>query len=129
MKKLLSICCLLIALTSASFAQTKKPGTTDPAEKAKLLQKQLKLNDSQTAKITAIYEESLQKFEKIKKDENGNTNKMLVAVKPLRKATIKKIENVLTPTETLKYKELIKDNKSGSSNGWSDGWSSTAETK
>lgn len=129
MKKILLICCLLIGITSATFAQTNHPGTTDPAEKAKSLQKELKLTDEQTTKITAIYQESAQKFDKIKTEEHGNTNKMLVAIRPLRTATIKKIKNVLTPGQTVKYDKLIKDSKGGSGNGWSDGWSSTAESK
>ena len=128
MKKVLLICCLLIGLTSVNYAQTSHPATADPAEKAKGLQKQLKLTDAQTAKIAAIYKESAEKFEKIKAKEQGNTNKMLVAIRPLRAATIKKIKGVLTPAQAVKYDKLIKDNKKGGAgNGWSDGWSSTVE--
>ena len=127
MKKILLMCFLLVGITSVNYAQTNKPTTTDPAEKAKSLQKELKLTDSQTAKITTIYQESAQKFDKIKKDENGNSDKMLVAIRPLRMATIKKIKNVLTPTQGVKYDKLIKDTKSGGGNGWSDGWSATAQ--
>ncbi len=122
MKKILLICCLLVGITSAGFAQ-KSTGITDPVEKAKGLQKELKLTDIQTTKIAAIYKESSQKFEKIKASEHGNTNKMLVAVRPLRAATIKKIKDVLTPAQAVKYDKLIKDNKGGNSSGWSDGWS------
>jgi len=127
MKRILSICCLLIGLTSANYAQTNRPATTDPVEKAKSLQKELKLTDQQTTKIAAIYKESAQKFDKIKAEEHGNTNKMLTAIRPLRAATIKKIKNVLTPAQAVKYDKLIKDNKGGNGNGWSDGWSATAE--
>jgi len=127
MKKILLICGLLIGLTSVNYAQTNKPGTTDPTEEAKLLQKQLKLSDAQTAKIATIYQESAQKFDKIKQKENGNTNKMLVEIRPLRTATIKKIKNVLTPHQAVKYDKLVKDTKAGGGNGWSDGWSATAE--
>jgi periplasmic protein CpxP/Spy len=127
MKRILLMCFLLVGITSVSYAQTPKPTTTDPAEKAKSLQKELKLTDGQTAKITTIYQESAQKFDKIKKDANGNTNKMLVAIRPLRVATIKKIKNVLTPAQGAKYDKLIKDTKPGGGNGWSDGWSATAQ--
>jgi protein CpxP len=125
MKKILLVCCLLIGLTSVNYAQTGHP-TTDPAEKAKGLQKQLKLSDAQTSKIAAIYKESSEKFEKIKKDENGNTNKMTEAIKPLRAATIKKIKAILTPTQKVKYDKLIKDTSAGGGNGWSDGWSAAS---
>ena len=126
MKKVLLICCLLIGVTSANYAQTNKPSTTDPAEKAKGLQKQLKLTDAQTAKIATIYQESAQKFEKIKAAEHGNTNKMTEAIKPLRAATIKKIKGILTPTQAVKYDKLIKDTSAGGGNGWSDGWSAAS---
>jgi protein CpxP len=54
MKKLLLLCCLFIGITTASRAQATKVGA-DPVEKAKGLQKQLKLSDKQTEKVTAIY--------------------------------------------------------------------------
>ena len=126
MKKVLSICCLLIGLTSVNYAQTSHPATADPAEKAKGLQKQLKLSDAQTAKIAAIYKESAEKFEKIKVAEHGNTNKMTEAIKPLRAATIKKIKGILTPAQAVKYDKLIKDTSAGGGNGWSDGWSAAS---
>jgi Spy/CpxP family protein refolding chaperone len=122
MKKILLICCLFIGITSASFAQTAK-ATTDPVEKAKGLQKQLKLTDDQTTKVAAIYKESSEKFEKIKVKEHGNTNKMVVAIAPLRTATIKKIKTVLNPAQKVKYEKLVKDTKNTGGNGWSDGWS------
>ncbi len=125
MKRILLICCLFIGISAAAFAQ-KAATTSDPAEKAKGLQKELKLTDDQTTKITAIYKESSEKFDKIKKDAGGNTNKMLVAVRPLRTETIKKIKAELTPAQKVKYDKLIKDNKGGTSSGWSDGWSATA---
>jgi len=122
MKKIGLICCLLIGLTTASFAQAAKT-TTDPAEKAKGLQKQLKLTDAQTTKVAAIYKESAEKFEKIKVAENGNTDKMMKSIGPLRAATIKKIKGVLTPKQAVKYDALVKDTKNTGGNGWSDGWS------
>lgn len=125
MKKVLLICCLFIGSIMAGNAQSHVAGTPDPMEKAKGLQKELKLSDSQTTKIAAIYKESSQKFEKIKADEHGNTNKMLVKITPLRAATISKIKAVLTPAQAVKYDKLVKDTHSGG-NGWSDGWSSTA---
>jgi Spy/CpxP family protein refolding chaperone len=128
MKKILLVCCLFIALSSAAFAQ-KNTVVTDPAEKAKGLQKELKLTDDQTSKIAAIYKESSEKFDKIKKEEHGNTDKMLVAIRPLRTETIKKIKAQLTPAQKIKYDKLVKDNKGGTSNGWSDGWSGASAGK
>jgi protein CpxP len=127
MKKILLICCLFMGSIMVSNAQSPVAGTPDPVEKAKGLQKELRLTDPQTTKIAAIYKESSQKFEKIKADEHGNTNKMLVKITPLRTATIKKIKAVLTPAQAVKYDKLVKDPKQAG-NGWSDGWSSTASS-
>lgn len=124
MKKILSICCLFIALIATSQAQTKHlDPTADPVAKAKGLQKQLKLNDEQTTKIAGIYKESSEKFAKIKAEEHGNTNKMVVRITPLRTATIKKIKEVLTPKQSVKYDALLKDKSAVTGNGWGDGWS------
>jgi len=88
------------------------------------------LSDNQTAKVTVIYQESSQKFDKIKTAEHGNTNKMLADIGPLRTATIKKIKAVLTPAQAVKYDKMVKEtNSSGVNGGWSDGWSSTASEK
>jgi periplasmic protein CpxP/Spy len=121
MKKVLIICCLFIGLTAA--AQVKS--TNDPAEKAKGLQKELKLSDGQTDKIAAIYKESAQKFAKLKAKDNGDTNKIATDVAPLREATIKKIKAVLTPKQSVKYDKLVKQSDKAAGSGWSDGWSPT----
>jgi protein CpxP len=126
MKKILSICCLFIGLTAVANAQSNHQGITDPVEKAKALQKQLRLSDDQTSKIAVIYQESEQKFDKIKAADHGNTNKMLNDIGPLRTATIKKVKSVLNHTQTIKYDDLIKQSKGSNGNGWTDGWSSTA---
>ena len=122
MRKLFLVCFLLTGLTAASFAQATHT-TTDPVEKAKGLQKQLKLTDEQTTKVAAIYKESAEKFEKIKVAEHGNTDKMMKSIGPLRAATIKKIKAVLTAKQAAKYDALVKDTRAGGGNGWSDGWS------
>jgi protein CpxP len=126
MKRIFLLCCLFVGLSTVGFSQAGHPNTTDPAVKAKQLQKQLKLNDSQTQKVTAIYEESSKKYSKIKADEHGDTNKMLVDIKPLRAATISKIKAVLTPKQSAEYDELLKSKKGEDGNGWGDGWSSTS---
>jgi protein CpxP len=123
MKKLLLICCLFIGITTASHAQAPKAGT-DPIEKAKGLQKQLNLSARQTEKVSAIYKESVEKFDKIKVKEHANTNKILADVAPLRVSTIKKIKRLLTPGQAIKYDKLVKELKKSSLNsGWGEGWS------
>lgn len=124
MKKLLMYF-LLIATVASGYSQSKNQPLPDPVKKAKGLQKELKLTDAQTDKIAAIYQESAKKFEKIRAEQNGNSDKMLPALRPLRVATIKKIKAVLTAEQALKYDKLVgSQDKSGNIGGWSDGWSS-----
>lgn len=114
------LCGLIIGFTTAVNAQTAS------SEKAKELQKQLKLTDKQTDKISAIYNESSQKFEKIKKDEHGDNSKMMVAIKPLRIETIKKIKAELTPVQKAKYDKLLTNKVKPGGLAWGEGWSSPA---
>ena len=72
----------------AATAQVKS--TTDPQEKAKGLQKQLKLSDKQTTEVAAIYKSSSEKFEKIKAADKGNTSKIATDIAPLRAETDRK---------------------------------------
>jgi len=124
MKRILLICCLFIGISTAAWAQVKS--TTDPVEKAKGLQKELKLTDDQTTKVAAIYKESADKFEKIKVAKKGNTDKMMADIAPLRTATIKKIKTVLTPKQAIKYEKMVNDTHKTGGSGWSDGWSAAS---
>jgi len=119
---------MLIGVIASAHAQGNSPApSADPVKKAKGLQKELKLTDAQTSKVAAVYKESAQKFDKIKADEHGNTNKMLEAVRPLRANTIKKIKAILTPAQSAKYDALLKgSNNSDLNSGWSGGWGSAA---
>ena len=122
MKKLLMLCSLIIGFATAASAQTAAVSS----EKAKDLQKQLKLTDKQTARISAIYQESSRKFEKIKKDEHGDNAKMMVAIKPLRTETIQKIKAELTPVQKAKYDKLLTNKSKPGGLAWGEGWSSPA---
>jgi periplasmic protein CpxP/Spy len=125
MKTIWLICCLLIGFAAVNHAQGTQATVGAPEEKAKGLQEQLKLTDEQTTKIAAIYKEADERCEKIKKDMHGNHDKMVIPLRPLRAATIKKIEGVLTPAQTVKFqamlKQTAKDMRSGSKSGidWS----------
>jgi len=127
MKKILLAWCLIVGSIAASHSQTSHPApASDPAGKAKGLQKQLKLTDSQTSKVAVIYQESAQKFEKIKTQDHGNTDKMITDIRPLRVSTIKKIRALLTPVQALSYDKLVKEpSSSGLNGGWSGGWGSS----
>ena len=124
MKKLMLLCYLLIGSAVASFAQsTVKSGA--PVEKAKELKTKLDLTDAQTMKISAIYKESAQKFEAIKKKEKGDNVKMTKALKPVKANTINRIKAQLTKTQAGKFDEMLKQD-AGSNDGWSTGWSASS---
>ena len=76
MKKIWQICCLLIGLTTASFAQVSHPALGNPEEKAKGLQKQLRLTGDQTTKVAAICKESAEKNEYEKKIQTENAYRL-----------------------------------------------------
>ena len=120
MKKMLLMWCLLIGLLPAGYAQTR-PSIGAPLEKAKGLQKELKLTDVQTEKIEAIYKESAEKYETIKKTEHGNSARMAKSLQPLRAATAIKIKAVLTTEEAAKFDNLIKHQKKTGVD-WTAGW-------
>ena len=122
MKKIWPICCLLIGLSTASYAQSAHPAPGNPEEKAKGLQKQLTLTDDQTTKVAAIYKESAEKYEKIEKAAHGNTDNVTKSSLPLRTATITKIKGVLTAKQAAKFDVLIKHTKKGSPNDWGEAW-------
>jgi len=118
MKNIGLICCLLIGFTAANYAQTTHPGVGAEAERAKGLQKQLNLTDTQTAKIAAIYKETAEHCEKMKKAVHGDSNKRSKAIRPLRAATIKKVRSLLTPDQAAKYDVLVKQTKNGGGDDW-----------
>lgn len=120
MKKLLLLLFLLTGIVIVGKAQKMANSKDSEAvEKAKILQKLIKLNDDQTAKISAIYQDAYAKFDEIKVKERGNTDKMLVAARPLIGETHAKIKRVLQPKQAADYDKLIKkDSMNGNGGTW-----------
>jgi periplasmic protein CpxP/Spy len=123
MRKFLVAVCLMIGIVSLGYAQSKVAST--PAEKAKELQGKLHLTNHQTEKIAAVYDESAHKYEKIKAEEHGDNNKMAIKLAPVRRETIKKIKEVLTPSQGVKFDKLIK-HSADNGEGWSNGWAANS---
>ena len=117
MKKISLICCLLIGFTGVGYAAVSH-SPAEPGAKAKGLQHVLKLADEQTTKIASIYKESAEKCEKIKKAEHGNSDKVAKAIRPLRAATIKKIEGLLTPNQAANFEVLVNHTKKSGVDDW-----------
>lgn len=120
MRNLFFLAALLISSTSALFAQTVKTGA--PKEKAMELQKKLSLTDKQCEKVSAIYQESANRFEAIKKEEKGDNARMAKALAPVRRETISKIKAQLSKKQAAKYDALVKQERATNA-GWSTGWS------
>jgi len=129
MKKALQLCCLLMGLTTVSYAQVSHLATAAPEQKAKGLQKYLTLTNDQTAKVAAIYKESAQKFEIIKTAQHSNSDKMANPILSLRAVTIKKIKGVLTPQQAAKFDGMIKQAKKNGGIDWGGGWSTRTPAK
>ena len=117
MKKVWLIWCLLIGFSAVVYAQPQH-SAAGPVVKAKGLQHELKLTDEQTAKVAAIYKECAEECERIKRSEHGNSDKVAKSLRPLRAATIKKIESLLTSDQAAKFNVLVKQSKNGGVNDW-----------
>jgi protein CpxP len=109
MKKFLLMCCLLVGITAVSRAQGGGGQRRTPEEQAKNLQTQLKLNDDQTAKITAIYKAQTTKRDSIRTASNGDRDAMMKAMMPLMQTTNTQIKAILTPEQSTAYDAMMKE--------------------
>jgi|GEM_PF-181079 len=113
MKKLLLVCCFVIGATAMSFAQGGGGRMQrSPEDQAKSLQTELKLNDDQTAKITAIYKDQAVKRDSLMKAANGDRQAMRQAFRPMMEATSTKIKAVLTADQATAYDKMMADRMS-----------------
>ncbi|MFB9844757.1 hypothetical protein [Mucilaginibacter ginsenosidivorans] len=106
MKKFLLVCCILLGISAVSRAQGGG-GRMSPEDRAKNLQTQLKLNDDQTAKITAIYKAQAVKRDSIRTAANGDRDAMRSAMMPLMKETNDKVKAILTPEQQTAYQKMM----------------------
>lgn len=108
MKKFLLVCCILLGISAVSRAQGGG-GRMSPEDRAKNLQTQLKLNDDQTAKITAIYKAQAVKRDSIRTAANGDRDAMRSAMMPLMKETNDKVKAILTPEQQTAYQKTMEE--------------------
>lgn len=120
MKKFLLMCCFLIGITAVSRAQGGGMRRS-PEDRAKDLQTQLKLNDDQTTKITAVYKAQATKMDSVRTAANGDRDAMRSAMMPLMKDTNDKIKAILTPDQATAYDKIIQDRMSRMRNGGGGG--------
>jgi len=89
-----------------SFAQGGGRQRMSPEEQAKGLQTQLKLDDSQTAKITAILQSQAKSMDSLRTAANGDNQAMMQAMRPMREASTTKIKAVLTADQAAAYDKM-----------------------
>jgi len=107
--RLLLLCAPLLVVATAS---------ADPGAKAKALAKEISLTDTETEKVAAIYQESVDRYQKLEQSAHGTPPAK--QLNELRSATIDKIKGVLTTVELPRFTKLVKG-KHGTS--WAEGWS------
>ena len=102
------MCLILIGLATVSRAQGGRQRRS-PEEQAKELQTQLKLNDDQTTKITAIYKAQATKMDSVRTAANGDRDAMRSAMGPIRTSTTTQIKAVLTADQATAYDKMMAD--------------------
>ncbi len=120
MRKILLTCCLLLGIATMSRAQGGMQRMA-PEDRAKALQTQLKLNDDQTAKITAIFKAQMVKMDSIRTAANGDRDAMRSAMGPLRTATTAQVKAVLTPDQATAYDKYLADQRARMQQGGGGG--------
>lgn len=104
------MCCFLLGITAVGRAQGGGMRMT-PADRAKQLQTQLKLNDDQTAKIEAIYTAQNAKRDSIRTAANGDRDAMMQAMRPLMQVTNDKIKAILTPDQATAFQKILDERR------------------
>jgi protein CpxP len=118
MRKFLLICCLLVGIASVSHAQSGQKLSAD--DRIIQLQKQLALNKTQTAQISAIYKAARIKLDAIIAASHGNKEATMNATRPLGEATDEKIKAVLTTKQATEFETLRKESTAKTSvSSWS----------
>lgn len=97
------VCCFVIGAVAMSFAQGGGGMRMKPEDQAKRLQTQLKLNDDQTTKITAIYTAQAAKIDSLMKAANGDFSSLRTTMGPMREATNAKIKALLTDEQKAEF--------------------------
>lgn len=103
MKKILMMCCFVLGISAASFAQGRMQRT--PEEQAKNLQTEYKLTDDQTAKVLAVYTTQAKTRDSIRTAANGDRQAMMQAMRPVMEATNAKLKAILTPEQYAAFEK------------------------
>lgn len=83
----------------------------DIKERVNALKERLKLNDDQTKKVEAIYEEMRAEMEKARNNSSGDRETMMSEMMKLREKTNTKIEEILTDEQKTEYKKYLEERR------------------
>ena len=115
MKKIMLICCFLLGITAVTRAQGGGQRMS-PADRAKMMQTQLKLTDDQTAKITAIYTAQAARIDSVR-NAGGDRS----AFMPIMQATNEKIKAILTADQAAAFQKMMDERRARMQNGGGGG--------
>jgi len=93
------------ALASTASAQMMR---ISAEERTQQLKDSLSLNDEQVKKVLVIYKDTDEKRKEIFATGSEDRQLRMEAMRSLAEKTDAKIEEVLTPEQKVKYKELVK---------------------
>jgi protein CpxP len=127
-------CGLSIAAAGAAVAQDQAPpplptqagppagggargGMMDPGRRTEMLKDRLGLNDSQTAQVKTILEDSRTKMEALRSNSSLSQDDRRSQAMSLRKAENEKIEALLTPDQKTKFEALQQQMRDRMRNG------------
>ena len=124
MKKLLLVCCIVLGVSAASYAQGRQQKS--PQEQATQLKTSLSLTDDQTSKITVILIAQAKSNDSLRTASNGDRQAMMQAMMPLRQKYTAQIKAVLTPDQAAAYdKEMAARRGGRGGNGGGNGGGGT----
>lgn len=125
MKKLLLVCCIVLGVSAASYAQGRGQQRS-PQDQAAQLKTSLSLTDDQTSKITVILTAQAKSNDSLRTAANGDRQAMMQAMMPLRQKYTAQIKAVLTPDQAAAYdKEMAARRGGRGGNGGGNGGGGT----
>jgi protein CpxP len=110
MRKFLLMCCLFLGVAAVSRAQGGGQRMS-PEDRAKQMQTNLKLNDDQTAKITAILKVQQTKMDSVRTASNGDRDAMRAGMGPIRTSITAQIKAILTPDQAVQYQKMLDEQR------------------
>jgi periplasmic protein CpxP/Spy len=106
--------CGLLAIASTGSAQSTNTNSNNRQERRgpnvkqriERLSNELKLNDDQKAKVTALFEKEAKEGRELREDKNLSRDERREKGRAMRQTVDKEMKTILTPEQLEKYKQL-----------------------